>query len=323
MKYTKIDIYSARTALDVIALRLDELGVNGCVIQDGEEVGQFLSVKSSAWDYADEEVFKLKDLPPCVTAYIPEIETDLLAAVKDMAGDIAENGGDFFGDITVSCETVDDSQWENEWKKYYRPFAVGKITIVPAWAADTSAADTSDLTITIDPSGSFGTGRHESTEMCLLELQGVLRGGEKVLDTGSGSGILSIAALLLGAAEVHAVDITETCAAKTRENILLNGYGYGRFKVYAGNILDDDALLRELGGGYDVITANIIADVIIAMSPLFVRFLKKGGVLITSGIIDERAGETAAALAGAGFTDIQKKIKNGWVAYRSTLEPIG
>jgi ribosomal protein L11 methyltransferase len=313
MKYKKIDIYTNRDALDLLSQRLYEVGVVGAVIHDGVEVEEFLQTKSSAWDYADEEVVKLKDEPPFVTVYVSSEDYDLIAAAETLVTAL-QSESDVFGQVRAEYETVDDASWENEWKKYYKPFVIGNLTIVPAW--ETSKEVPGSNVIEIDPSGSFGTGRHETTSMCIAQLQKEVQGGENVLDLGSGSGILSVAALKCGAKSVYAVDVSSVCTSKTTENLLRNGYTEKDFAVEEGDIIENTALVQRIGIGYDIVTANIIADVIIAMSSLMHTFLKKGGVLIASGIIEERADEVTAALADAGFGSIVPEHNNGWVMLR-------
>ena len=167
----------------------------------------------------------------------------------------------------------------------------------------------------LDPGLTFGTGSHATTQLCLTALEEAVQGGEKVLDLGCGSGILSIAALKLGAASALAVDIDDKCLDVAYENAALNGIGKDTYTVKVGDILSDQALRSQIGGGYQVVLANIVADVIIALAPFVPSLLAPGGVFLCSGIIDDRAEEVAQALRQAGWTITQTRSADGWFAY--------
>ena len=167
----------------------------------------------------------------------------------------------------------------------------------------------------MEPGLTFGTGSHATTRLCLTALEEAVHGGETVLDLGCGSGILSIAALRLGAASAKAVDIDEKCLTVAYENAALNGIGKDRYTVLVGDVLSDGALRAQLGGGYDVVVANIVADVIIGLAPMVRQFLKPGGLFLCSGIIDTRADEVAEALRQNGWTIEATRSGEGWFSY--------
>lgn len=204
---------------------------------------------------------------------------------------------------TLSCEGVKQEDWENGWKQYYHAMEIGRrLAIVPSW----EQYETSRAVITLDPGMAFGTGTHETTALCLETLDECVRGGERVLDIGTGSGILTIAALKLSAAEAEGVDIDPMCVRTAGENAQRNGVQQN-FKVLVGDLSD------KASGQYDVICANIVAGAIKALVPCVPPLLKQGGIFMASGIIDTRRDEVIDAVQAAGLTIRQVKEKNGWV----------
>lgn len=209
---------------------------------------------------------------------------------------------------SLSSEGVEQEDWETAWKQYYHAMDIGeRLAIVPSW----EDYPTDRITLTLDPGMAFGTGTHETTALCLETLDACIRGGERVLDIGTGSGILAIAALKLGAASAEGVDIDPMCVRTAGENAALNGVA-DRLTVLVGDLSD------KATGTYDVICANIVANAIKALAPSAAPLLKEGGTFLASGVIDEREGEVAAALEAAGFTLTETKRKNGWVCFVCT-----
>ena len=191
-------------------------------------------------------------------------------------------------------------------------FETGAAFPAPKWE---TADPGGRVPLYLDPGLTFGTGDHATTRLCLAALEREIRGGERVLDLGCGSGILSIAALKLGAASAAAADIDRMCLDVAYENAALNGVGRDVYDVRVGDVLSDESLRASLGGGYDVVLANIVADVIIGLAPLVRSFLREGGTFICSGIIDGRAEETADRLRGAGLSILETHQRKGWYAY--------
>ncbi len=213
----------------------------------------------------------------------------------------------------VTTARVREEDWANSWKEFYHPERIGeRLVICPSWETFARGAD--DLVLRIDPGSSFGTGKHETTRLCLEALTSLIHGGERVLDMGCGSGILGIAALLLGAQRVCGVDIEKHAVMTARENAADNGFAPPRYAAVCGNAPADAAFTGSLGGGYDLILANIVADVILSMRGMFLEKLRPGGVLLVSGIIDTRADEVLDALAAAGFALKERFTLRGWVA---------
>ena len=209
---------------------------------------------------------------------------------------------------TVRTAGVAQEDWQNGWRKYYHPMEIGRrLAVVPSW----QAYDTDRVKLLLDPGLAFGTGGHETTSLCLEALDELTAGGERVLDIGTGSGILAIAALKLGAACAEGVDIDPVAVRTACENAALNGVA-GQFTGLVGDLSD------KAGGTYQIITANIVANAIISLAPAVPGLLAEGGHFIASGIIDTRAQEVAEALAKAGLTIAQRKDKRGWVCFVCT-----
>ena len=209
---------------------------------------------------------------------------------------------------TVRTAGVAQEDWQNGWRKYYHPMEIGRrLAVVPSW----QAYDTDRVKLLLDPGLAFGTGGHETTSLCLEALDELTAGGERVLDIGTGSGILAIAALKLGAACAEGVDIDPVAVLTACENAALNGVA-GQFTGLVGDLSD------KASGTYQIITANIVANAIISLAPAVPGLLAEGGHFIASGIIDTRAQEVAEALAKAGLTIAQRKDKRGWVCFVCT-----
>jgi ribosomal protein L11 methyltransferase len=219
--------------------------------------------------------------------------------------------------MSVMSTTVKEDDYANSWKQYYKPLSIGNIAVVPEW--EEYEKKENETVLRIDPGMAFGTGTHETTSLCIEEIQKYAVEGKKVLDIGCGSGILSIASLLLGAEDVNAIDIDPNAVKVSYENASLNTYA-GDFKAVAGNILAMDEAAKDLVNGkkYNYILANIVADVIIRLSAFVGDLLTNDGVFIMSGIITERRDEVMKALADNGFTVTGEQEKGGWLCISAT-----
>lgn len=321
MEWTEVNIYTTTEGIEIVCSKLTDIGVKGFAIRDAEDFKEFLENKNGQWDYIDKDLLGLTDCETCITVYIPSNDqgAEMLTAIKSMLSEMRANDTEkLYGRLEAELTSIREEDWANNWKQYFKPFKVGeKLVIKPSWE-DYDNAD-NRVILEIDPASSFGTGKHHTTRLCLELLEKNLNKGDNLLDMGCGSGILSIGAMLLGAGSAVGVDIEENAAATALENAEKNHISPDVYKTYYGNILSDEKLASEIDRKYDIITANIVADVIIAMKDYFVRYLKKGGILIISGIIEERMDEVIAAVESAGFSNPEPYVKEGWAAVKFTL----
>lgn len=318
MNWTKVDIFTATAGIDMLTSNLMDLGIRGFSIQDAADFNEFLANKDGKWDYIDEDLMGLSNCETCVTVYLPEdsqgVETlhmirELLSRLK------SEDTENIYGRLEVELSGIREEDWANNWKQYFKPFCVGeKLYIKPSWEEGNCPQGRSILEI--DPASSFGTGQHHTTRLCLELMESEISNGTKILDLGCGSGILFIGGMLLGAEKAFAVDIEENASRIACENAEKNNLDKSKYTVKCGNILTDELLVNEIGTGYDVICANIVADVLKAMSPLFPEFLKDNGILIISGIISERKDEVVETVKANGFEVIDTREKEGWAAVK-------
>ncbi len=321
MEWTEVNIYTTTEGIELVCSKLTDIGVKGFAIRDAEDFKEFLEHKNGQWDYIDKDLLGLTDCETCITVYIPSNDqgAEMLTAIKSMLSEMRANDTEkLYGRLEAELTSIREEDWANNWKQYFKPFKVGeKLVIKPSWE-DYDNAD-NRVILEIDPASSFGTGKHHTTRLCLELLEKNLNKGDNLLDMGCGSGILSIGAMLLGAGSAVGVDIEENAAATALENAEKNHISPDVYKTYYGNILSDEKLASEIDRKYDIITANIVADVIIEMKDYFVRYLKKGGILIISGIIEERMDEVIAAVESAGFSNPEPYVKEGWAAVKFTL----
>lgn len=316
MEWTEVNIYTSTEAIELLCAKLTDIGVKGFVIKDSEDFNEFLENKNGQWDYIDEDLMGLADCETCVTVYLPDNDqgADMLRSIRTMLAEMKSADTDnAYGRLEAELSNIREEDWANNWKQYFKPFKVGgRLAVKPSW--EDYVNDDGRTILEIDPASSFGTGQHHTTRLCLELIQECLNEGDKVLDMGCGSGILSIAAMLLGAKNAVAVDIEENAAATARENAAKNNIPADLYQVHFGNILCDEKLAGLIDDKYDLITANIVADVLIAMKEYFVRYIRDGGKLIVSGIIEERMEEVLSAIENVGFTREKVSVKEGWAA---------
>ncbi len=321
MEWTEVNIYTETAGIDLLCSKLMDIGIKGFVIQDADDFNEFLENKNGQWDYIDEDLMGLSQCETRITVYLPANSqgADMLSSIRTMLAELkASDSDNAYGRLEAELSSIREEDWANNWKQYFKPIKVGeKLVIKPSWEDYDEAGER--IILEIDPASSFGTGQHHTTRLCLELLEKSLNAGDKILDMGCGSGILSIGAMILGAESAVAVDIEQNAAATAMENALKNHISSEKYKTYYGNILTDEKLADEIDCKYDIITANIVADVLIAMKEFFVRYLKKGGTLIVSGIIEERMHEVIEALESVGFSDPEANIKEGWAAVRFTF----
>ena len=312
MKWKKYTIETTTAAEDFMSSMLMDLGIEGIEIED--------NIPLTKEDQADMFIDFLPELPPDegkshVSFYIEDDGTDQSEILKKVKIGLEElrDTVDVGSGIILSSET-EDLDWINNWKKFFSSFTIGNILIKPTWE-DVKPEDKDKFMIEIDPGISFGTGKHETTQLCIRQLIKYIKDGHpKVLDVGCGSGILSIVALKLGASEVVGTDLDADCMISTRENMKVNHLDEKLGTFYVGNLIDDVDLQKQVGTEeYDIVVANILADVIIPMAPVIPDRLKKGGYFITSGIIDFKEDEVRDAIEKTGLKVIEINHQGEWV----------
>ena len=314
MDWLELKIDTVPAGIDPVTEMLTEHGVTGVIIDDQRDFQDFMAHNQAYWDYVDEDLVKEKENLCRVTFYVENSPAGYgaIAAIR-MAMHAMKQKHPEYAPLLLTMENVKDEDWENNWKQFYKPMEIGeRLLVIPAWE---KAEAKGRVTLTLNPGLTFGTGSHATTRLCLTALESRIHGGEKVLDLGCGSGILSIAALRLGAGSAFACDIDEKCIDVAYENAALNGISKKQLTVRQGDATKEGALRDAIGTGYDVVVANIVADVIISLASQVRHFLKEDGWFLTSGIIDDRADEVAAALVAAGWNIVESCTSEGWYCY--------
>ena len=314
MDWLELKIDTSHAGLDAVTDMLEQQGVTGVMIDDEADFQSFLENNRQYWDYVDDDLLAQKKGVSRVTFYLERNEDayGTVAAVR-MAMSALKKDHPEYAPLLLTMADVADEDWENNWKQFYKPMEIGsRLLVVPEWE---EAADPTRVKLVLNPGLTFGTGSHATTRLCLQALDTHIHGDERVLDLGCGSGILSIAALRLGAESAFACDIDEKCVDVAYENAALNGIGKNRYTVRWGNVLTDAALRQEMGAGYDIVVANIVADVIMGLSPHVRPFLKPGGLFLCSGIIDDRAAEVLEKLKADGWDVFEQRSSEGWFSY--------
>ena len=299
MRYIEVTVDTPKDELDARCEAMAAMGAGGFVIENEDDFKDFLEHNHQYWDYVDEELENQFLGVSRIKCYLTDDEDGL---------DILRRIRAAYPALTTAF--VEDSDWENNWREFYKPIEVGeRLVVVPEWE---QAPDDGRVPLRLDPGLIFGTGSHATTRMCLAALEKVCAPGVKVLDLGCGSGILGIGALLLGCERCLGVDIDPKAPDVVMSNAALNGIGPERMTAWAGDILGDAGLRGRIGGGWKLVLANIVADVIIPLSAIVRQFMAPDAVFICSGIIENRWPETAAALKANGFEILDHRSEEEW-----------
>ncbi len=310
MKWKKYTIQSTTQAEDFISSMLADLGVEGVQIED--------FVPLSAEDKEKMYIDILPELPPDEgIAYISFFleadreQEELLMQVRQELEELRTFVDIGSGEMTQG--ETEDQDWINNWKQYFKAVTIENILIKPTWES-LPLEEHYRCVVEIDPGTSFGTGKHETTQLCIRQICKYMKPQDRVLDVGCGSGILSVVSLKLGAGSVVGTDIDPVCMQATADNMKVNGLSMEQGKFYHGNLIDDISLQKKVGGEYDIVVANILADIIIPLTPVIPGCLKKGGIYITSGIINFKEEAVKQAIQEAGLEILEISRQGEWVS---------
>ena len=302
MAWLEITIGTNSERINSVATQLTAQGFSELVIEDQEEFETFLEGNRDYWDYIDEEFQQRLQGLSHIKLYLEDTDA---AGVKKLEDTVAKL------ELPMTLKALEETNWEESWKENYPAVEVGKnLIVVPYWDAENTNGRTP---IVLDPGLTFGTGAHASTQMVMETMEDLVRPGFRCVDLGSGSGILSLAALRLGAASAIGVDIDPKAEDIARENAAYNGFAAPEFTALTGNVTEDKELMNRLSREeFDLVLVNIVADVIIGLSPILPEFLRENSILICSGILDVRLEDVTAALEQAGLTVTGVKAKEDW-----------
>ncbi len=308
MRYNRYTIETTTEAEDVIASILDDLGIEGVQIEDGvplseeELAGMFV-------DIAPDET--VDDGRAYVSFYLDadEDNDELLQSVRKELSDMKTYMN--AGSCDISVSTTADEDFLNNWKDHFHQFFLDDILFIPSWEKPESN-DHTGLTIHIDPGTAFGTGMHETTQLCIRALRKYVTPGCRVLDVGTGSGVLSLLAFKFGAGSITGTDLDICAVDATRDNMAANGLKDADFRLIIGNIIDDEKTQEEAGSGYDIVVANILAQVLIPLMPQGIKCLKDGGIYIMSGIIDDMEDAVVGECENHGLKVLEVNRQGEW-----------
>ena len=314
MKWLELHIDTTPAGLEPVSDLLRDQGIEGLVIEDEGDFHSFLEQNRQYWDYVDEGLEQSMAGKCRITFYLEDSEAGYRTlAMTRIALQPFKEAHPAFGSLLLTMENVEDADWENNWKAFYKPMEIGeRLIVIPDWE---EADPHGRVALRLNPGLIFGTGSHATTRLCLQALERLVQPGMRVLDLGCGSGILSIAALLLGADSAFGCDIDDKAVDVAYENAALNGIGKDRYTVRAGDVLSDRKLRADMGAGYDIVVANIVADVIIALAATARDLMSPDGYFLCSGIIDDRAAEVKGKLVENGFTILEENTSEGWYSY--------
>ncbi len=318
MQWLKVSIYTSSEGIESVCGRVYALGIMGVEIEDFNDFTDFLENNKQYWDYVDEELIEEKKGETRIIVYISDtadgIET--LLSLKASIAQLKEYDSEgLYGRLEIETDTLNEEDWANNWKKYFHPMNVGeKLLICPEWEACENPENR--VVFKINPGMTFGTGSHYTTRLCLEEIEKYADGDSVVADLGCGSGILSVVSLMLGAKHATAVDIDSNAHDIAYANAQRNDVDKSAYRVLTGNVLTDERLTNEIADRkYNLVCANIVADVIISLAPYAREIISDDGIFITSGIIEDRADEVSAAIEKNGFEIINRRREKDWVCF--------
>ena len=310
MKWKKYRLKTTTEAEDIVSSMLMDLGIQGVEIEDKIPLSQ-----------SDKEQMFVDILPQigeddgvAYLSFYLEPEEDQEKILADVRRELSEMSAYVdVGECLIEESETEDVDWVNNWKQYFHQFYVDDILIIPSWE-DVKPEDQDKMVIHIDPGTAFGTGMHETTQLCIRQIRKYVSENTRILDVGCGSGILGMLALKFGAAYSVGTDLDPCAIDATHENMEVNGIEKDRYEVMIGNIIDDRAVQDKVGYGcYDIVAANILADVLVELTPVIVNQLKPGGIYITSGIIDDKEQTVVDAVKKAGLTVFDVTYQGEWV----------
>ncbi len=311
MKWNKCRIKTTTEAVDLISSMLSDLGVEGIEIEDkvpltaAEKEQMFVDILPDS--EADDGIAHI--------SFYLETDVDKEQLLIRVRAELEELRS--FTDVgagTIEESETEDLDWINNWKQYFRQFYVDDILVIPSWE-EVKPEDKEKLIIQIDPGTAFGTGMHETTQLCMRQIKKYIKNGDAMLDVGCGSGILSITGLKLGAVKAVGTDLDPCAITATQENMEVNGIRSDKYQVYQGNIIDDVSL-QDIAGyeRFELVTANILADVLVPLTPVVTQHMKKDAIYITSGIIKEKETEVMTAIQDAGLQVMEVNYQGDWVS---------
>lgn len=318
MEWLELTIDSASGGIGLLEAALTINGFDSFVIDDEAEFHSFLETNRDYWDIVDRDLEKSLEGVSRIRLYLEDRPDSMeeLARLRELLAALLEAYPEAeLGSLQMTLANVKDEDWENNWKQYYQPIPIGqRLLVVPKWMEPDCSEGR--IPVLLDPGMIFGTGAHVSTQMCMLRLEELIRGGEEILDLGSGSGILSITALRLGAAHATGVDVDPKAEDIARENAAINGLMADRFTAVTGNVITgQEALASLFCKSYDVVCMNIFADVIIPMAAVLPRFMTETTRLICSGVLEPRYEEVRQAIEAAGLRITGLQIMNDWCCF--------
>ena len=312
MKWTKYSIETRTTAEQAVCDMLYGLGIDAVWIDDNQPVPESIEKEGGFYEELQPDLPE-DDGTARVIFFLDEAEDDtaLMEQIQNALKDLARQTAIGSGKISVSIS--DEEDWRDNWKEFFHTFAIGDVVIKPSWEK-LREEDAAKTVIEIDPGISFGTGAHETTRMCIEALQTHMKKEDRILDIGFGSGILSVAALKLGASSASGTDIDKDCLETVASNFEKNGLEQTKGRFLIGDLAKDGTLQEEIGEGYDIVLANILADIIIGMKQQIIAAVKPGGLVIVSGIIDFKEDQVKQALEECGLQILSVDHLGEWVS---------